>query len=396
MWNRGWVVVAALSLNACLEHDDNASLGGVESSALAVGAFVGLSPGDACRGGGKINFCSSEELVAIEELSSRDPSVVEIVASADMPFTISTAPFFAHGMKPGKATIDFRGSFDDGSVRSTSVELEVRAVDKVVLRNDCLGLGSTSLVTLPGAEGGFHVDLLGGGATLSGFHPNAVTLIDGLTLQPTTSATYIWQAPDAPTTIALRSPLFSGVVGTLKAYGPSDVAKLTLEPLNGAPVVATALGQDFYVESTQLVTGIAPCKELPIIFKSDTPAVCSGPHGESVFSANEGSRGLVKVNAEGVCTLRGSVDGERFFDPLTMHVFVVTPREDAPVAGFGNLCSEEGATTCSLGRAEQAICKDGKLHSAKSCGETAVCDFIDPSSAGCVGEFCAVCRGLRQ
>ncbi|HET9957309.1 MAG TPA: hypothetical protein VFQ61_22580, partial [Polyangiaceae bacterium] len=137
-------------------------------------AFIPLSPVDGCSGGGKINLCSTESLVAIEEMSSRDPKIVEVVPAVDMPAKLSNDEFFARGASPGKTTIDFRGRFDDGSVRSATLDIEVASVTRLDIESRCTTEKNGVVLAAPGELASFEVLMYNQQRQLAGWHPSAI------------------------------------------------------------------------------------------------------------------------------------------------------------------------------------------------------------------------------
>src|SRR5215210_4799925 len=115
---------------------------------------------------------------------------------------------------------------------------------------------------------------------------------------------------------------------------------------------------------------------------------CARPQTDSRYG------GQVVAHAEGVCTLRASADGQRFFAPTDLPLFMIAPQDKGiEYAGFGNPCTKEGATTCSYSLDATAICREGYWREQRSCAARQVCEF---RAMGCASGPCAECRDLRQ
>src|SRR5262245_858661 len=71
---------AAFLLTAC-PMDDEAIIHGPRY--LALGAHAGIGFGDACSGGGKINFCTTQGLTTLDSLYSKDEKIVKLVPGSE-------------------------------------------------------------------------------------------------------------------------------------------------------------------------------------------------------------------------------------------------------------------------------------------------------------------------
>jgi hypothetical protein len=391
------LVVATVA--GCTGSDEDAALQGPVNAPLAVGAYHGLSVSDACAGGGKLNFCSTERLVSVDSLVSRDPSIAEIVLPADVPREISEDPYFVRGVGPGTAVLEFSATFDDGTTRTGTLDLEVRRANAAHIVAGC-GIDESDVVlAMPGETRSFEVRLFDGRTVLSGWHPDALESVAGVTpwYLSDESNHFEWTAPTQPVRIGVTSPVVGRSAGTLRAFAPSEVTDVVVTSPNSAPL-ATSIGEAFYVDTKMTVDGVTVCNSQPGFLRTETPAVCSGPSGSQIWAAESHSRGSAVVNAEGICRLRASADGTTFFGVASFELFVVTAPASAEYAGFGNPCSVEGSSTCTYGFSSVAVCRDGFWSGSESdyCGPDRVCDFQDVSASGCVaGSTCAHCRGLR-
>ncbi|MDX2051825.1 MAG: hypothetical protein SFV15_05490 [Polyangiaceae bacterium] len=387
----------ALALASC--SDGEAYLQGpLQGEPLAVGAYQTLSYGDSCSGGGKLNFCGTDRLVSLDELSSGNPNVASIVLGADAPITTSTATHFVLGVAPGKATLHFRGTFDDGSVRSTDLEIEVSKADRSALRTSCNGVELGEVVTIPGGAASFQVELFAGATKLAGFHPDAIAPTAGVTPAAGWDSQnwFAWAAPAEPGMVEVRSGFLSSRVGVLRAYGPSEVSDIVVKSVNGSSLVGQP-GDKGRIEANTKVRGVQPCDSSRVVFRTETPAVCSGPNGAEIWPAEDDYGGFANFNTEGVCRISASADGVRFFKATSIQYFVIAPRGEERFDGFNEPCAVEGSTSCTYGENSQVtLCREGRWVSKETCGPTRTCDARDPALAGCVaGGPCAECRGLR-
>lgn len=389
-------MLGAYTLSGCGPSDQEANLQGISHNGpLAVGAYVSIRPSDSCQGGGKLNFCSTERLIEVESLTPRDPRVAEIIPLTAMPAMFSNAPFYVHGLRAGKTTIDFRGRFDDGSVRTSSQEIEVRAIDRMQISSSCGNEGSL-ILTVPGKTVSVAVHLQGDGELLNGWLPDALLPLESLKEAPTENRTfYSWTAPSEPTSVTLLSSHVTGRVGTLRAFGRNEISKVVLSSRNPPPL-SGSIGGKFALDAEFYVGENKSCETHALSIQSDTPSICSGPDGAPTWSVNDARLASVIMNAEGLCRVRASADGARFFDAVSIPIFATTTPEGTDLAGYGNPCSVEGSTTCAFSRTSAATCKGGRWQQAESCGSTRVCDFKDSAASGCIaGATCAACRSLR-
>jgi hypothetical protein len=365
---------------------------------LAVGAYQSLRYGDACAGGGKISFCGSDRLVTLDELSSQNPEIATIVLAADAPLSTTGSTHFVVGVAPGKATLLFRGTFDDGSVRSAEIEVEVKQADRGVMSTSCTGTEITEVITRPGGVASFEVTLFASSTELAGWHPDAVAPMAGVTRGTASDSAnrFGWTAPSEPGAFDVLSELLPGRMGTLRAYGPSDVGDIVVDSVNGSSLATWQLGSA-RISATTKVRGVVPCDVSPVVFRTETPGVCSGPDGAEIWPGEDEYGGFAEMNAEGVCRISASADGVRFFRPASLRFFVVEEPGAERFDGFNQPCAVEGSTSCTYGDSSQVtLCREGRWAAKETCGPTRTCDAREPSSSGCVaGGPCSACRAMR-
>jgi hypothetical protein len=392
------LVILAVSLSGCGPPDGEAVLQGpLFGKPLALGAYHSLSYGEACASPGRFSLCAPDTLLSVDELSSKDPEIARIVLAADSPITPTNATHFVFGVAPGKTTLHFRGTFDDGSVRSADLEVEVIAADRSRVRTTCAGVELAEVFTLPSAEAVFEVKLFAGSTELVGFHPDAVAPMDGVTraILGDSRNTFRWAAPPEPTVVEVRSGFLSGPVGLLRAYGASEVTNIVVRSPNGNSLASWVPGP-VGIHATTSVNGVEVCEAAPVVFKTETPEVCSGPDGAETWLGKTEYGGFVEMNAEGVCRVSAAADGVRFFSPTSLRMFMVAEPGAERFDGFDQPCAVEGSTSCTYGDNSQVtLCRNRRWTRRETCGPARTCDARDPARGGCVaGGPCSECREM--
>lgn len=389
-------MLVAGSLAAC--DNKGAYVGGVNGT-LAVGAYHTLAYGDACSGGGKLNFCTSETITEILDLRSEDPTVLEIVPGTSHPRAgQAKRPFYALGKKPGQASLTFKARFDDGSVRADSAQVMVKSADLAKLVYACRGEDRNEVLASVGSVQDFEVHLYAGGERLTGWLPDAIAA-DGVTdvFADMDVNRYSWQAPSVPATQTLRAGAVSRVTGKLTAFGPAQVSSIDIVSRNaGSPAAFAATGQRFYVDTQIRVNGQVPCENTPVELHALTPAVCAGPAGALAWMGDRWG-GEATVYAEGSCGIGAALPGGAIFGTKSFPIFFV---QSAPtglkIPGYGEACPTEGGTACAYGYSSVGVCTEGRWVSKTSCSAQQTCDYVPETAPGCVsGASCAACRGLR-
>ena len=392
------VILAVAAAASC---GNGAVVGGPQGT-LAVGAYFPLGYGDDCatQNGKLPPLCVPHHVTEMLELSSSDPSVAEVVAGQNVPTGAATAlyPNYVLGKGPGQATLRFKARFNDGSVRQASTTVRVDSPDSIKLLAVCDdGSSVTNLLASLGAQEHFSLQIYAGTEELVGWLPNAVTA-DGVTqvYDDWGNNPYVWQAPATPVVLQLQSAIVSKVTGTLASFGPEQVTDITLRPSTDTYRNAFTQPGDFNVGHTILVNGQSICHPLPVELHSSTPAVCSGPADELVWTGDEyGAQ--TAAHAEGLCALGVSMPGLPVLTTQSFPIFFVT----APPAGLEILattdpCAAEGETACQYGYGQVDLCTSGHWVVQPYCPPDQVCDFVPDTTSGCIaGTVCAKCRGLR-
>jgi hypothetical protein len=392
-------LTAVGAVAAC--NNTGASVGGL-SGALAVGAYHSVRYGDGCSGGGKINFCTTEQVTEVLELSSSDPTTVEVLPGGSHPRPdMAKSPYYVLGRKAGESSLVFKGRFDDGTVRADSVVVEVKAatLGKVDFINCGVGqaTSSTNVLTRLGEADDFELPIFAGTEQLVGWLPGAVTG-EGVTdiSGDGDGNLYTWQAPLVPGVQKLQPGTVPKVTGTLIAYGPEQVTAIDVASRDlGYPAAFLKPG-DFYVDTRVRLNGEFTCDQFSVELHSSTPAICSGPAGETVWPGDEYG-GKAAVHAEGTCTLGVSLAGGKVLTTKSFPMFFVTAKPAGlEIPGFGNHSQVEGGTACSYGYGSVGVCKGGRWVEKTYCTDAQTCDFVPDTTKGCLaGASCAICRGLR-
>ena len=379
------------------------------SGTLAVGAYSPLSWDDTCKLqalGGKIPApptCIPHVATEVIDLSSSDPSVARVVAASDVPLDdAATAGYYVLGTGPGQATLTFKARFDDGSVRQATATLQVRVPDTIRIRAICSDGYPVSNIVLPaGDQISFTVEIYAGTEQLVGWLPNAVTG-DGVMLGNASSGDsqrpFVWQSPVTPAVVQLRSAYVSNVIGSLTAFTQAQVTDIGMqvyrtEYRKAFPESERVNGQaGVSVPTTVIVDGQPSCSALPVELYSATPAICTGPDGETDWGTNSWG-GDVSVHGEGTCVLSASMQGRPIVATQSFPVFFVS--DGLELSAAAGACSAEGQTACQSGYVGVERCTSGAWVAGPQCPADQVCDVAPASSAACTaGSTCTRCRGL--
>jgi hypothetical protein len=275
---------------------------------IAIGAFHPMTIEDACPGGqGKLDFCQREKLVRIDQVRVSPAGVVEVHPVSDVPSAMrqSGVDWVLLGVGAGRAAVTIEGTFDDGSRRSAHIEVTAARAQRAVPMIRCLS-GSTPIRFPIGDSVRFHLKLLSASGTeLAGAVPDALTG-PGLSPVPALRATtYDWRAPESSGDVTFTSRGLPGFRLVLGSYQPADVTIVggTIDraqvPNNGRLMV--------HLNST--VRGEAPCAFYPFAVTTQTPAVCTGPNGETSFVTGTNGDAIVRPVTSGTCRLNVSVVG---------------------------------------------------------------------------------------
>lgn len=393
------LMIMAISIWSCLQEGDDEAYLSRPVEALSVGAYYSMSFGDACGGGGgKLpSFCSLEEVVSLDSLISQNPSIIRIIPSSQMPLKYSNADYFLFGVSPGKTTIKASGTFDDGSRRSDSFDVEVKPITSLQMLQHCKNDSSGTLRALPGEQVMVSIKLLNGKDPLTGCIPSLLDSLPGMTQTCSDYRMYATiTTPQSFAKVEIKSRMLSKPSGSIQSVQPSEITSITLDEVNSPPI--TLSKPDSFAWYIHMSVGnTALCKTPPASLQTLTPNVCSGPKGQESWVTPTTGYVFIRGLKEGVCTMKinvheGKASGLKSFKQF----FPSYPDTALSLAGFGNPCNTEGATTCSVGMGRVAICKSKRWSEHQDCSKNEVCDFRSNTEKGCVaGSTCASCRGLK-
>ena len=396
------LALGLLSLAAAACGDKSAIIV-LPSFPLALGAYTPIQITDACGADGVVTFpCMTEDLTSLDSVASDQPDVVEVVtASALSPALTITAPFALHGLKAGTATVHATGTFSDGTVRTASTKIDVRAISRVAIPNLCSIGSPEAQYALDGTPINFAVGLWAGDVQLAGVRLDAVSG-DGLVISYDALAQTMyaaWQTPNGPGQLVITSPIDPSVHETVTAYGPQDVTSLLAQGTSSPPLYVT--GPGFMEVSVQPeVDGNFTCGaygNVAPIARTETPDVCTGPNGESEWMGGQaGSSFIYQILREGVCRLSVGVVGGTYVTEHDESVFFVHVGAQDLSITFGDACPESGMVSCESARDVLAQCVDGVWTIGGTCPADQACDYVTAGSAQCPGATdCPACRGLR-
>jgi hypothetical protein len=378
--------------------DDDASLDGPPGS-LAQGAYYKVSFGDACgSGSGKMpSFCRSEGLVALDSIFSEDPRVFRIVPAKDAGGDAEDTGLVFFGVAPGKAKARAFGRFSDGSKRSDAVEITVKAATGLKIRQGCDNDSSGTVRGWPGESVQFDVYPMAGAEALLGTLNALLDSVPGLTQRSSPwSIGAVWHVPEGAVQIPLKSRLFAKPVGTLRTWIAAEISEIRIDDVNQPPYAFSQ--PDSFALYVRMSAGkLRLCKTPPAVLRTLTPQVCAGPQGETQWTRPNTGYVFARALREGRCQLQAGLDGKTWSKTRALDLFFFTQAPAAwDLAGYGNACKTEGATTCDYGLSGLAVCRDGHWALEKSCAPLQTCDFLPDGGKGCLaGEPCAACRGLR-
>ena len=214
---------------------------------------------------------------------------------------------------------------------------------------------------------------------------------------------FVWQAPDAPVTLQLQSAYVSHIIGSLTAFTLDQLTDIILDVYEESYRKALTKPGNVFVATNVGINGQASCRHYPVDLHTSTPAICSGPAGETDWAGDE-FNGVVAVHAEGICTLTAS--WPKASDTLvpgpvpttrSFPVFLVSePPDGAEGFTLDGACTVESESVCLNGSVGVGFCKSGHWVEEGHCAADQVCDYLPDSSLGCTsGAVCARCRSLR-
>ena len=392
--------LVSLSAAAC---GDKSAIINSPSFPLALGAYTPIEIKDACGADGVLTFpCDTEAPTSLDSVASDQPDVVEVVPASALSAALTiTTPFALHALKAGTATVHATGTFSDGTVRTASTKIDVRAISRVSIPNLCSIGSPDTQYALYGTPLNFAVGLYAGDLQLAGIRLDAVAG-DGLVISyddPTQTMYAAWQTPNGPGQLVITSPLDPAVHETVTAYGPLEVTSVLAQATSSPPLYVT--GPSFMeVSISPQVDGNFTCGaygNVAPIARTETPDVCTGPNGEIEWMGGQATGSFFyQILQEGICRLSVGVVGGTYLTEHDESVFFVHEEPQDLSITFGDACGQSGMVSCDSARDVLAQCVDGVWTIAGTCPADQACDYVAAGSAQCPGAtICPACRGLR-
>ena len=399
-----WCLLRVLTLSAVstalasCESDDEARLQGPNGT-LAVGGFADLWLLDACPGGGKINFCTSEDVVRLTSLTVDDPDILRLVPATELPagFVSNDRHIIVQGSTPGKAAVHVEALFNDGSTRSTSVTVNVAAIDGLAISPLCDTGAQVPERVLPGRSVDFVLQAKGGGKVLAGFFPDAASG-DAVTCAPPSLASgrllCSWAAPAAGGNVTVTSHLRTEFAAQLATYAAADVASVEVN-MNAADVVVNSPGHGGgRIPGHVRLRNGRPCQGMPLQAKTLTPSICAGRMGEASWTETSVAEIKFSTLAAGQCRLAlGAAGAASTPTQINFPVSVVTEFTASRAVFPETPCAPEGAAACMSGFTARGVCMNGRWQRTDYCPDGRLCEVQPTGTAGCAGpDGCVRCR----
>jgi len=305
LWVGFYLLVAACG------SDDQASVN-LPQEPIAAGAYYPLSVSDACRGGGKINFCTSESVVSIDSLTVDNPRVADVLHMEQLNegLRVAYAELVVDAKRSGSTSLTIDATFDDGSQRKVETEVVVAQANRIELTHGCSVDEPDDPDLFPAQhEVLLTVDLFRKAQRLNGEYQASLLQGDGLHRVPgqLKQNAYVWTAPDEPGAVSLTSPPFPRFSQAYRSYSSADVSiDSVTRRYEGRYTYQTSV--PFDVELT--VDGERPCELPPLRLETRTPEVCAGPDGAVSWLRENPAYGVsVRALSSGNCALTVSVEG---------------------------------------------------------------------------------------
>jgi len=321
----------------------------VPGEALAVGALFPLSVSDDCRGGGKLNFCTTESLVSIDSFTVDNEKVATLRLMEELNEGLRTNDALVIDAKaPGSTALSIKANFDDGSLRAFDGKVSVKKAERMVLSHRCTASEPDDTELFPvGAEVALTAQLLAGKELLQGEHQKDLLAGDGITRSQgfLKSNEYVWTVPTAGE-LALTSPIFSKFTASYRGY---DLTSVTIGDVHRKYEGPTRYETFIAFDVALSVDGKRPCEVPPVRIDVLTPKVCDGREGVTTWVTDDPAYGVaVRVKDSGTCEFTVTVDGTETSVPVQTEIEatdvpvpVVDPCEDV-------LCEQE-PTSCDAG-----------------------------------------------
>jgi hypothetical protein len=293
------------------DNEPGAAVSVPRDEAIAVGAYFPIRVSDDCTGGGKINFCTTEQVVSIDGWKVDDPAVADLIRmeELDEALRIDGSQLVIDAKKAGETSVTIDATFDDGSARKVTADIKVAKADNMRLTHPCSLRDPDAFELFPtDSDVSINLDLFKGTQALQGEYQSALLEGEGLARQTGSLKTnnYLWTAPSEAGTVTLSSPAFSKFKPTFRVYAASELSVDSAERRSQGP----HRYQNFVgFDVTLTVSGEVPCKAPPLVLETQTPEVCDGPEGALSWLEEDFSSVSVRAVDSGSCEFTIGVEG---------------------------------------------------------------------------------------
>lgn len=391
-----WPALGVL-VGAC--QNDGAHLN-ISGEPMAVDSYLPFEVIDSCSGGGKINFCTTEQLVTLDSFAVEDPLVAEIIPAANVPpgLLSSTVTRAIHGLAPGKTTVRATATFDDGSVREATAKLDVAAISRATLETSCEPGAERENVLPPDQLASFTVYFFAGAVRLVGqldrpidYDMSLAMLMRGF--PSTFSHPFFWRTPATPLRLKVTSRLDPRFSSVLDVYGPERVTQVEVAGLSGPPpYFISSFGGAFLLGAKVKVDGKRPCGSHALVAATTlTPAICTGPPdvaGQTSWTSATADRISFSPVAEGTCRLSLGVVGGAARNVVEIPYRLI--HQSNRGVGADEPCLTVGEVACAHSRGAILVCStatdttgnSGRWRLRQTCTPR-ICDYLPPGERGC-------------
>jgi hypothetical protein len=278
-------------------------------SPMAVEATVDGRLSDPCYGNKAGASCDPDEVVSVSSITADTPALVDL-----MPFENQGNPrdrfhFYVVAKQAGQTTIRARASFDDGTVRDAQVPLRIVSIDEIRVGFDCLRREGAPVnaphLVQQGLSMGVAAAPYGRGEHLEG---SIDQLVEAEGLE---NGTFV--APLRDGVFPIRSRFLGDLGVALESFGPDRITAIVAEWYGEAPVIRQ--GRPFHTDLYLRIGDAIPCHAGPGSLNTGTPAICTGPVGETTWTTKTLDRIFTTAVSAGTCQLTISpTGGSRTYD----------------------------------------------------------------------------------
>jgi len=371
----------------------------VTSEPLAQGCYAQARIVDA-------SLTSTASYAGVTSAKISNPSVAQLVSVADLPADFPTGRtadrVYLKALAPGTATVTIDADFNDGTKRSASASVGVRAVDALSIQPVCDQNVALPLRVPAGTTVAFDAVPMGGGQKLAGYCPGAVAgaqvncgpyVMDVVT----DTIRCQWTAPTGGGSVDISSSLGPTSSPRLETYGPADVTSVTALTSAGTRTIGpSGQGGGTFTAYVNLGGG-RPCMSIAIQVKTLTPSVCTGPAGAAAWTTTDEARTVSYTSlAEGQCQLGlGAAGATTYPSTAEFSTRVATDFTIAHTADANTSCASAsaGASACLPSLLGVVTCRGGSWSPPSLCADGQACEVLPSGSNGCTtASGCARCR----